>query len=192
MRPKSHIRAGPRSVEWLQEFHPTGLLNMKPNHLNHSGQPEATEPPVAARSPGVPLSEAQIQLLRRSFAQIEPQAGIAALLFYRNLFTLRPGLRRLFHTSVELQGRKLMESLEYVIATLEAPDKLVPVLKAMGRRHVSYHVKEEHYPVVVEAMLQTLAECLGQDFPPDVHTAWESALNFVSDVMKQGATEAIP
>ena len=64
--------------------------------------------------------------------------------------------------------------------------------EALGRRHVSYHVKEEHYPVVVEAMLQTLAECLGEDFPPDVCTAWESALNFVSDVMKQGATEAIP
>ncbi len=42
--------------------------------------------------------------LRRSFNRIAPQSGIAAMIFYRNLFTLDPSLRSLFHTTIELQG----------------------------------------------------------------------------------------
>ena len=31
------------------------------------------------------------------------------MIFYRNLFTVDPSLRPLFHTTIELQGRKFME-----------------------------------------------------------------------------------
>jgi hypothetical protein len=31
-----------------------------------------------------------------------------------------------------------MEALAFTVATLENPSKLVPVLEAMGRRHVTY------------------------------------------------------
>ena len=134
-----------------------------------------------------PLSRREIVLLRESFARIEPQAGIAAMIFYRNLFTLDPALRPLFHTTIELQGRKLMDSLAYTVATLEEPEKLVPALEAMGRRHVTYGTKNEHYATVVQAMLQTLDDCLEQSFTPAVKAAWVKALGFVSATMQQGA-----
>jgi hypothetical protein len=51
------------------------------------------------------LNAREITLLRSSFARIERQSGIAALVFYRSLFTLAPSLRALFRSDIELQGR---------------------------------------------------------------------------------------
>src|SRR5215831_4471581 len=79
---------------------------------------------VARLAPG--LTAKQIRLLRQSFALVEPKAGIAGLVFYRQLFTLDPSLRKLFQTSIDLQGRKLMESLGYTVATFENSEMLVP------------------------------------------------------------------
>ena len=141
--------------------------------------------------PGVttPLSHEQIARLRESFARIAPQSGIAAMIFYRNLFTLDPSLRSLFHTTIELQGRKFMDSLEYTVASLENPRALIPVLEAMGRRHVTYGTKPGHYATVVKALLQTLDECLEKEFKPEVKTAWRRALEFVTDTMQRSAAQ---
>lgn len=133
------------------------------------------------------MTTEQVQLLRDSFARVEPQADIAALVFYRHLFTLAPDLRALFNTSIELQGRKLMESLRYTIATLEKPAELVPVLEGMGRRHVTYGTKNEHYALVQQAMLQMLSEVLGPRYTPATAAAWREALAFVSAAMQRGA-----
>ena len=135
------------------------------------------------------VSAKEIQLLRKSFAWIEPKAAIAGLIFYRNLFTLEPSLKSMFHTSIELQGRKLMESLNFTVATFENPAVLVPVLEGLGRRHVSYGVKDIHYDTVIAALLETLKEVLGAAFTSDVHAAWQAALGFVANTMKRGASQ---
>ena len=133
------------------------------------------------------MTEQQIHLLRGSFALIEPKAVAAGLTFYRNLFTLDPSLQAMFQTSIELQSRKLMEALGYTIAALENPKALVPMLEAMGRRHVSYGTRVEHYDIVLTALLQTLEEALGPAFTVEVRSAWSEGLTFVADTMKGGA-----
>jgi hemoglobin-like flavoprotein len=136
-----------------------------------------------------PLNAEQVALLRRTFASIESKGTIAALVFYRNLFTLDPSLKAMFHTSIELQARKLMESLAYTVASLEEPQKLIPALEAMGRRHVSYGVRDEHYATVMTALLQMFEETLGKNFTPEAREAWQNALEFVSSTMQRGAAE---
>src|SRR3974390_1989998 len=133
------------------------------------------------------FSPAQSALLRHSFNRIAPQSGIAAMIFYRNLFTLDPSLRPLFHTTIELQGRKFMDSLQYTVASLENPQAVIPALEAMGRRHVSYGTQPGHYVTLVKALLQTLGECLEKEFTPEVEAAWRLALEFVAEPMQRGA-----
>ncbi|HEX5221034.1 MAG TPA: globin domain-containing protein [Verrucomicrobiae bacterium] len=135
------------------------------------------------------MTEKQIHLLRESFALIQPKAVAAGLTFYRNLFALDPSLRAMFQSSIELQSRKLMEALSYTIATLENPKALVPMLEAMGRRHVSYGTRDEHYATVLTALLGALEETLGAAYTPETRKAWTAALGFVADTMKRGAAE---
>lgn len=141
----------------------------------------------ASATPAPLLSPAQLVLLRRSFNRVTPQSGIAVMIFYRNLFTLDSSLRSLFHTTIELQGRKFMDSLEYTVASLENPRALIPELEAMGRRHVTYGTKPEDYATVVKALLQTLDECLEHEFTREVEQAWRRALEFVAETMQRGA-----
>ena len=138
------------------------------------------------------MSPDQIKLLRESFSRVEEQADIAALVFYRNLFLIAPELRPMFSTSIEVQSRKLMESLRHTVAMFEQPETLIPILEGLGRRHLSYGTKPAHYDIVIAAMLRSLAEVLDRRFTAETAAVWHDALTFVSAVMQRGAAAAVP
>ena len=60
----------------------------------------------------------------------------------------------------------------------------------LGRRHVGYNVKDEHYDIVGGALLWTLEKGLGDAFTPDVKGAWASAYGLLAGIMKGAAHEA--
>ena len=129
----------------------------------------------------------EINFVRETFAQVEAKAGIAALTFYQHLFVLDPSLRPLFRADIEEQGKKLMTALRFTVDTLESPQALEPVLESLGRRHVAYGVREEHYDTVGQALLAMLERVLGGDFTPETRTAWVKAYGHVAGVMKRAA-----
>jgi|SRR4051812_48297112 hemoglobin-like flavoprotein len=128
-----------------------------------------------------------LALLRSTFTCVLAQGEIAGLIFYQKLFNFEPELRKLFHTSVELQTRKLMQSLGCVVDTFEDPEALVPVLEGLGRRHVLYGACEWHYELVTKALLETFSEVIGAAFTREARAAWQHALEFVAETMKRGA-----
>lgn len=83
----------------------------------------------------------------------------------------------------------LMSVLGSAVRGLSNPAPLVPVLKDMGRRHVAYGVRDEHYPTVGNALLWTLEQGLGADFTPEVGIAWAEAYGLLSGLMLEGARE---
>lgn len=133
------------------------------------------------------MTPIEADLVRQTFAQAEAKAGIAALTFYQRLFELDPSLRPLFHADIEEQGRKLMLALRYTVDTLESPQALQPVLESMGRRHVGYGVRDEHYDTVGAALLGMLEQVLGPAFTPETAEAWGKAYGHVAAVMKHAA-----
>jgi hemoglobin-like flavoprotein len=135
------------------------------------------------------MTPAQVHLIRKSFAELSRHDHVAALVFYRRLFEIDPGLRPLFKNDIEEQSRKLLEMLAVLIAMLERPLGLELELKAMGLRHVGYGVKEEHYATVGGALLDMLAEVLGAKFTPEVREAWTLLYGAVESLMKEGAAQ---
>jgi hemoglobin-like flavoprotein len=133
----------------------------------------------------------QAQLIRESFAKIEPRAAIAALMFYQRLFTLDPSLRALFQHDIEQQGVKLMQALKFAVATLDNPRELQPVLESLGRRHVYYGVEDRHYDTVGIALMDALEYLLGPAFTPEVKEAWTAIYTHMADTMKRAA-EKVP
>jgi hemoglobin-like flavoprotein len=131
-----------------------------------------------------PITTRQIELVRATFAQVEPIAEIAARLFYDRLFALDPKLRALFKGDIREQGRKLMALLKVAANSLRNLDKLVPALEALGRRHATYGVKDADYPMVGSALLWTLKEGLGGAFTSEVEDAWAAAYALLSKVMQ--------
>jgi len=136
------------------------------------------------------MTPVQIGHVRRSFGLIEPIATQAAALFYENLFTADPGLRRLFQGNMAQQGERLMTMIGAAVDLLEAPDTLTPTLRKLGARHVNYGVRDEHYATVGAALLKTLKQGLGNAYTDEVHAAWVSLYHVVSATMMGAARGA--
>lgn len=131
----------------------------------------------------------QIALVRSSFALVSPIADSAASLFYSRLFELDPSLRPLFKTNLESQGNKLMGMIASAVSLLDQPEKLMPVVRNLGRRHVGYGVEDRHYETVGSALLWTLEKGLGAEFTPEVEGAWVAVYGALATTMQQAAEE---
>ena len=138
------------------------------------------------------MNSEQIQIVRETFALIAPRAELAAMLFYKRLFELDPSLRPMFRGNMEEQAKKLMQMLGAAVRLLDRPETLLPVLEDLGRRHVSYAVRDEHYEPVGAALLSMLKETLGTSFTPAALEAWTTLYGLVAETMKRAAKKSRP
>ena len=87
------------------------------------------------------------------------------------------------------QGKKLMASLAFVVSGLTKAETILPQVRALARRHVGYGVKDEYYPTVGQALIETLAAGLGDAFTAEVREAWVAAYGLLSSVMIEAGRE---
>ncbi|MBW7941348.1 MAG: hemin receptor [Candidatus Kuenenia stuttgartiensis] len=130
----------------------------------------------------------QIELVRKTFAKIQPVSYKAAEMFYRHLFETDPSLRQLFKRDIKKQGRMLMQMIDFAVKGLDDPEIILPAIQALGKRHVGYGVKEEHYETVGNALLWTLEQGLGDAFTLEVKEAWSEAYKLLAGVMIEAAS----
>jgi len=137
------------------------------------------------------MTPEQVQLVRQSFARVAPIAAQAGAMFYAKLFARDPAVSKLFSTSdMNTQARKLLEMIGDAVRLLDHPERLDPVLRALGKRHVQYGVQDAHYDSVGAALLETLADALGADFTPATREAWGALYTHVGRTMRAGAAVA--
>jgi hemoglobin-like flavoprotein len=132
----------------------------------------------------------QIQLVKTSFASVEPIADVAATIFYRRLFDLDPALRALFPSDLTAQRRNLMQTLTVVVRNLDRIEGILPAVESLGARHHGYRVRPADYETVGAALLDTLEEGLGDAFTADVRAAWAAAYGLLASVMVRAGDEA--
>ena len=125
----------------------------------------------------------QVELVQQSFAKVAPISEQAALLFYDRLFEVAPSVKSLFPTDMTEQRKKLMATLAVVVGGLNNLDSILPAASALAKRHVGYGAKPEHYPVVGGALLWTLEKGLGDDWTPELASAWTAAYGTLSGFM---------
>jgi hemoglobin-like flavoprotein len=143
--------------------------------------------PRALNQEDVIMTSEQIKLVQDSFKQVAPIAETAAQLFYARLFELDPDLELLFKGNLSEQGRKLMQMLGLAVKSLDRMDQLLPVVRSLGTRHVSYGVRDKDYDTVGEALLWTLGKGLGEAFTPDVEAAWTNVYATLASAMQSGS-----
>jgi hemoglobin-like flavoprotein len=80
-----------------------------------------------------------------------------------------------------------MKMIAAAINGLDRLDSIVPVVQDLGRRHVVYGVRPEHYDTVGAALLQTLEQGLGAAFTPEVKQAWAVVYGVLAKTMKDAA-----
>ncbi len=132
-------------------------------------------------------NELNIELLESSFGLLADRTDELANKFYDRMFSTHPEVKPLFEgVEMDSQKRKLIASLQLVINTLRNPEKLVPALEEMGRRHQDYGVVAEQYPVVAETLLSVMQEMAGEHWTEELTACWNQALGQVAAIMLQG------
>lgn len=137
------------------------------------------------------MNAREISLVKASFQKVAPIADQAAAIFYARLFELDPSLRALFQGDMAGQGRKLMQMLGLAVGSLDRLETLAPVVRQLGMRHAGYHVRDEHYDTVGEALLWTLGKGLGPEFTGEMQAAWARTYWLLAETMKAGARDAL-
>jgi hemoglobin-like flavoprotein len=133
------------------------------------------------------MNPADIQLVRNGFAAVAADGeGFAAALFER-LFARDPGLRALFATDMKTQGGKLVAAFAHVVRSLDRLDVVMDDVRALARRHVAYGVERAHYDLMGAALLEALAERLGESFDERARSAWAAAYATLAGIMIDAA-----
>ncbi|MGD9669382.1 MAG: globin family protein [Hyphomicrobiaceae bacterium] len=138
------------------------------------------------------MTPQQVKLVQDSFKKVEPIAGQAADLFYGRLFEIAPQVRPLFPSDLSQQKSKLMNMIGTAVNNLHQVEKIIPAVQDLGRKHVGYGVTADQYKPVGEALIWTLEKGLGDEFTPDVKSAWVTTYQTLEKVMTDAASEVAP
>ncbi|WP_422360909.1 globin domain-containing protein [Reichenbachiella sp.] len=124
------------------------------------------------------------KLVRATFWMVESKADEAAEIFYTKLFEMSPELKPLFKGNMKEQGRIMMDMLSTLVKGLNTLDVLAPLVRSMGRRHMNYGIKTEHYNMAAAALMFSLKEELKENWNEEVESAWLEVYQAVSCIMQ--------
>lgn len=132
-----------------------------------------------------------LDALETSFDLVAPRGDELMDVFYARLFAAAPAVRPLFPaTDMQRQKTMLLATLVLLRKSLRNLEAIVPKLRDLGARHVAYGAEPEHYPVVGEILIASMAEIAGSAWTPGYEQAWSGAFGIVASAMLEGAERA--
>jgi methyl-accepting chemotaxis protein len=132
-----------------------------------------------------------LEALETSFDLVGPRGDELMDVFYARLFAAAPEVRPLF-AGADLRRQKamLLAALVLLRKSLRDLDAIVPALRELGGRHVGYGARPEHYPVVGQALIASMAEVAGDAWRAEHARAWAAAFAVIAGAMLDGAAAA--
>ncbi|WP_238366468.1 globin domain-containing protein [Mesobacterium pallidum] len=129
------------------------------------------------------LTKDEIFAIRSTWLAVAGERDRTGELFYEELFKRAPQVRPMFSSSPKIQGRKLMETLAIVVDGLDNLDGLVPTIRDLGRFHANLGATAEHYHLVGEVLIETIARVAGPNMTPTARLGWQRAYAIVARIM---------
>jgi hemoglobin-like flavoprotein len=136
------------------------------------------------------LDKHAVARIRASFELLAPRGQQLVDAFYARLFAAAPSVRSLFPADMTSQKGHLLATLGLAVKHVDDLGALAGPLADMGARHVGYGAQPEHYPVVRDILIATLADAAGPAWNEALHADWNAALNAIADAMLNGAHSA--
>ena len=121
----------------------------------------------------------------KSTIPVLANAGVAITEhFYQRLFSLNPELKHVFNMSNQAGGAQpfaLFNALAAYATYIDDLDQLNTMVSRIANKHVSLDIQAEHYPIVGEHLLATLAELAPETFNEPTLKAWEEAYAYLAN-----------
>lgn len=139
------------------------------------------------------LTEEQKTLVEESWKLVHDLGtdNVGVLLF-TNIFKISPGMLQLWsfrnepdlYNSVVLRwhGANVVNHVGMAVSGLRKPEKMLPLLRILGKKHDNFGILPWHFDVVRGALIMTLRAGLGEKCTPAVEEAWVNTYNIIADV----------
>jgi hemoglobin-like flavoprotein len=129
-----------------------------------------------------------LDALETSFDLVAPHGDELVDDFYARLFATAPDVEPLF-AGADMREPKLTlpGTLVLLRKSLRDLGAVVPKLRDLGGRHVAWGAQPEHYAVVKDVLIASMASVAGAAWAPEHSRAWSDALDVVAGVMLEGA-----
>jgi len=129
------------------------------------------------------LDREMIALVQVSWEAIAPDSLLAASTLAMNLCADDLNIASAFEENRIKLSRAVMQTISFIVASLDQPETLVPYLGSMGQRLRRHGLLESCQHTVAAALFLTLGQILGSRYGPVEHNAWAVAYSFVVRIM---------
>ena len=76
----------------------------------------------------------------------------------------------------------------FIVMKLDRPSELVPALRELGREHIGYGARPEHYPLVRDTLIDAMARTAGADWSREIAQDWSQSIELIGRHMLAGAS----
>jgi hemoglobin-like flavoprotein len=133
------------------------------------------------------MNPSTAERVRSSLHALAPHLSALVDGFYDRLFTRNPQLRAIFPADMARQKYHLAAALALIGRNMDCLDVLEGPLMGLGAQHVRWGARPEHYPLVREALLDSLQEQAGPAWNDQLRRDWTEAINAIASTMLRGA-----
>jgi hemoglobin-like flavoprotein len=132
-----------------------------------------------------PLSPETIAIIKSTAPVLQKHGLEITTRMYERLF-IDPEIKALFNEAAQKSGEQPKRLAAAILAFANNVDRLEAIDSAINNicaRHVTTHIKAEHYPAVANALLPAIKDVLGEAATDDILNAWGEAYWYLADLM---------
>ncbi|MEY9933457.1 ferredoxin-NADP reductase/hemoglobin-like flavoprotein [Catenulispora sp. GP43] len=132
-----------------------------------------------------------LALVRQGFAAVSARPEVFTNSLYEDFFTSNPRYRKYFAAGDEKRrDERTLEAAGRVIADLDRPGALLPLLRRLALEYRKYGVREPHYRAFAGSVMTALERTIGEAWTYEAAVAWVDELTMVASAMLGIAAEA--
>jgi len=132
------------------------------------------------------LKQATINIVKSTSSILAEHGEVLTQHFYKRMFENNPEVLPFFNSSNQQSGnqqRALASAITAYASNIDNLSVLESAVNTIVQKHVSLQIKEEHYPIVGENLIESIKEVLGELATQEVVTAWEEAYWFLAKLL---------
>lgn len=136
------------------------------------------------------MNHDQIDRIRESFRVLAPESHTLFARFIERAASVAPALRTIFPVNSAARAQEFIAPCGMVVKNLHRLNAIEYLLYDIGAANHRRGVLPQHYGVARDALMETLAESLGDEWTDQLADDWAEAINTVTSLMIRGAGRA--
>lgn len=132
------------------------------------------------------LTPSQVAIVKATAPLVGEKAGEITAHFYPLMFARYPQVIQLFNQTHQRKGSQPQALAKALVAYATHIDQLAALGDAVAmiaNKHCSLNIQPEHYPIVGECLLESIAAVLGESVTAEVADAWSAAYKQLADIL---------